>query len=187
MKKKLAAIALAIGLSFAPSIGFASTTDIPVTRLPDPKITPGLERATDKTDIYICGTTKGTRHSTKEIRKKLTQSIKEKVYVQYHLKSHTDGQCNGVKQFCQVDHLVSLELGGNPDDLSNLWVQPYEGEWNAHDKDRLENELHKQVCLGNMDLVDVQNRIKTNWIQLYKEVFKTQTPIHSGADENKEK
>ena len=40
---------------------------------------------------------------------------------------------------------MSLELGGaNTSD--NLWPQPYDGEWNAHDKDRLENKLHHIVC-----------------------------------------
>lgn len=187
MKKISVTIALAMGLLFAPSVGFASTSqDIPATRLPDPKITPGLFRTSDPHDTYICGTTKGSRHSTKEIRKLLTQSIKEKVYRQYHLNSHHDGQCNGVKQFCQVDHLGSLELGGDPADLRNLWVQPFEGLWNAHDKDKLENELHKRVCAGTMDLKDVQVRVTTNWIQLYKDVFKVEHPLPIGKGEDTE-
>ena len=160
--------------------GVSLADSIPAGRLPDPKLTPGAWRTHDKTDIYICGKTPGDRHSTRAIRKLLKQGLIEQVYRDYGHKTHKDGVCAGVKQFCQADHLGSLELGGIPDVKENLWIQPYEGEWNAHDKDKLENELHKRVCAGTMDLVDVQNRVTTNWIQLYKEVFKTQVPLPIG-------
>jgi hypothetical protein len=175
MKKFILALALLCSVS---TVSYAD--DLGPGRLPDTKTTPGFARTTDPKDIYICAPTKAERHSTKEIRKFLTPSIKELTYVAYHLKTHKDIPCNGVKQFCQVDHLISLELGGDPKDPRNLWIQPYEGLWNAHDKDKLENELHKQVCLGKMDLADVQKRVSTNWIELYKQVFKTDKPLPIG-------
>jgi hypothetical protein len=46
---------------------------------------------------------------------------------------------------CGIDHLISRELGG-ADAVTNLWVQPYAGPWNAGDKDRLENRLNKELC-----------------------------------------
>jgi len=39
----------------------------------------------------------------------------------------------------EEDHLVPLEVGGNPHDPRNLWPEPLHGPWNARMKDRLEN------------------------------------------------
>jgi hypothetical protein len=53
----------------------------------------------------------------------------------------------------QEDHLISLELGGNPTDPRNLWPEPYP---RAGEVDQLENELHRRVCDGSMSLADAQ-------------------------------
>ena len=53
----------------------------------------------------------------------------------------------------QEDHLISLELGGNPTDARNLWPEPYP---RAAEVDRLENELHGRVCDGSMTLAAAQ-------------------------------
>ena len=37
----------------------------------------------------------------------------------------------------EEDHLISLELGGDPTSESNLWPAPWTGALNAHIKDRL--------------------------------------------------
>jgi hypothetical protein len=66
-----------------------------------------------------------------------------------------------------VDHLISLELGGS-NSLKNLWPESYSGEWNAHVKDKLENDLHRRVCKGEVDLKDAQREIATDWIAAYK-------------------
>lgn len=63
---------------------------------------------------------------------------------------------------------TTLELGGHPTDSKNLWPQPYYGEYNARDKDKLENYLHDQVCSGSMYLTEVQREISTDWISYYK-------------------
>jgi hypothetical protein len=43
---------------------------------------------------------------------------------------------------CEIDHLISRELGG-ADEVANLWPQSYGGQpWNAVLKDKLENRLH---------------------------------------------
>jgi hypothetical protein len=56
----------------------------------------------------------------------------------------------------QEDHLISLELGGDPRDPRNLWPEP-----NPHavDVDGIENELHDAICSGRMTLADAQRRI----------------------------
>src|SRR5438105_561188 len=55
----------------------------------------------------------------------------------------------------QEDHLISLELGGDPRDPRNLWPEPYP---RAADVDRIENELHASVCSGALSLAEAQRR-----------------------------
>jgi hypothetical protein len=53
----------------------------------------------------------------------------------------------------QEDHLISLELGGNPNDPRNLWPEPYP---RAAAVDRIENELNHRVCSGSLTLAQAQ-------------------------------
>jgi hypothetical protein len=55
----------------------------------------------------------------------------------------------------QEDHLVSLELGGDPTDPQNLWPEPYP---RAATVDTIENELNAQVCSGHLSLADAQRK-----------------------------
>jgi hypothetical protein len=53
----------------------------------------------------------------------------------------------------QEDHLISLELGGDPVDPRNLWPEPYP---RASSVDAIENELNGRVCSGSLSLADAQ-------------------------------
>jgi hypothetical protein len=55
----------------------------------------------------------------------------------------------------QEDHLISLELGGHPTDRRNLWPEPRP---HAEEVDRIENELNRQVCTGEITLAEGQRR-----------------------------
>jgi hypothetical protein len=55
----------------------------------------------------------------------------------------------------QEDHLISLELGGDPTDPRNLWPEPYP---RASAVDRIENDLNAQVCSGALSLVEAQRK-----------------------------
>ena len=55
----------------------------------------------------------------------------------------------------QEDHLVSLELGGHPTDRRNLWPEPRP---HAEEVDRIENQLNRQVCSGEIALAEGQRR-----------------------------
>jgi hypothetical protein len=55
----------------------------------------------------------------------------------------------------QEDHLISLELGGNPTDPRNLWPEPYP---RAAAVDRIENDLHQRVCSGGLTLAAAQRQ-----------------------------
>jgi hypothetical protein len=53
----------------------------------------------------------------------------------------------------QEDHLISLELGGNPTDPRNLWPEPYP---RASTVDTIENQLNAEVCTGRLTLAEAQ-------------------------------
>ena len=55
----------------------------------------------------------------------------------------------------QEDHLISLELGGNPTDPKNLWPEPYP---RASEVDRIENQLNDKVCSGELTLAEAQRQ-----------------------------
>ena len=55
----------------------------------------------------------------------------------------------------QEDHLISLELGGNPTDPKNLWPEPYP---RAADVDKIENQLNDKVCSGQLALSEAQQQ-----------------------------
>jgi hypothetical protein len=67
----------------------------------------------------------------------------------------------------EVDHLISLELGGS-NSIKNLWPEPYAGTWGARTKDKLENKLHALVCAGKLTLIAAQRAIKTDWVAAYQ-------------------
>jgi hypothetical protein len=69
----------------------------------------------------------------------------------------------------EVDHFVSLELGGS-NDIKNLWPEPYLPKPGARQKDVVENYLHRQVCAGNMTLPDAQQAIKSDWYKIYEKI-----------------
>jgi hypothetical protein len=95
------------------------------------------------------------------------QSEKASLYQSYGLMGNHTGYCD-TKQGCEVDHLISLELGGS-NDQTNLWPEPYQGTtWNAHVKDQLGNFLHRQVCQRNIALDQAQQEIAKDWITPYK-------------------
>lgn len=122
--------------------------------LNDPKITPG--KVDPKvTKAITCATHWGTdeRH--------VTPKMKDAVCRVYGLKPH----CYGVDTN-EIDHLISRELAG-ADDPENLWPQPYNQHPGAHEKDAVENWLHKQVCAGNISLAEAQAEIATDWYAVY--------------------
>jgi hypothetical protein len=68
----------------------------------------------------------------------------------------------------EEDHLIPLEVGGNPTDERNLWPQPRDSEWGAEKKDQLENVLHLMVCRGEIPLAQAQQEVASDWIATWK-------------------
>ena len=128
--------------------------------LPDATITPGVARfAVTRADLCPVAHTPALRN--------VSEADKRRVYRSYGMVGNHTGYCN-VHEGCEVDHLISLELGG-ANDIKNLWPEPYSGTpWNAHAKDKLENTLHALVCAGAVTLEDAQSAVATNWIDAYR-------------------
>jgi hypothetical protein len=130
-----------------------------VLGLPDLSLTPGaIFPHVTAEDVCKPGYARSVRH--------VSEGAKAAVFASYGLAGNYDGYCSG-PQGCEIDHLISLELGGS-NDIANLWPQPYDGEWNAHDKDRLEHYLHKLVCSGQVSLEEARDEISRDWISAYR-------------------
>ena len=76
-----------------------------------------------------------------------TNALKERGLRQYGLR--------GPPSAYQEDHLISLELGGNPVDPRNLWPEPYP---RASQVDSIENHLNALVCSREISLEEGQRR-----------------------------
>jgi hypothetical protein len=125
--------------------------------LPDRTLTPGAVLTSDVGTICRPGYAKSVRH----VRGK----DKHAVYREYGIARHRPGEY-------EVDHLISLELGGS-NDIRNLWPESYQTKpWNAHVKDKIENRLHLLVCAGRLDIREAQRGIATDWIAAYKRFLK---------------
>lgn len=126
--------------------------------LPDQKCTPGainpsVTQANINDTICKSGWTKTVRPPTS-----VTNKIKQEVDQAYGMPTNTEGE---------LDHDVSLELGGGPDDPRNLWVEP--GKI-PNPKDAVENKLHAAVCSGLVPLASAQEAIAKNWVTAFDDV-----------------
>lgn len=117
---------------------------------PDPACTPGafdpsVTQANIKTTICKSGYTDEVRPSSSQ-----TDKAKKMLYPHYGVPTGTTSE---------LDHLVSLELGGS-NDVANLW--PEVGKI-PNPKDKVENDLHRAVCSGQVTLVAAQQAIASDW------------------------
>lgn len=141
-------------------------------QLPDPIITPGAVDSTATKDIVcVRGYTSGVKADGTKVRD-VPDSVKLQAYHNYGIEGNYKGYCDP-KVGCEIDHLISLQLGGS-NDIKNLWPQSYAGEWNAHIKDGLENTLHAKVCRGEISLQEAQKAISSNWIEAWKKYVNKQ-------------
>jgi hypothetical protein len=126
--------------------------------LPDPACTPGAVFPSVTKD-QVC--TPGYASSVRDV----PQAEKNQVFTEYNLPTK-----NQPGQY-EVDHLISLELGGS-NEISNLFPQPAEPRPGYHEKDKVENYLHDQVCKGAITLEQAQLEISQNWLEVYNQIAK---------------
>ena len=127
------------------------STSLLAQAMPVQKLTPGAVRTSDRHSI--CTTRTGSIRN-------VSASLKRKVFAEYGI------QCVKCGQLYEVDHLISLEIGGN-NDIANLWPQPYKVP-GAHQKDVLENKLHAMICDGAIEPKAAQRAIADNWFTAYQ-------------------
>ena len=131
---------------------------------PDPVRTPGavnLDMTQDDINHTICN----PRWSTRSVRPPAhyTDRLKFEQMQEY-------GDSDTDPRDYEEDHLIPLELGGNPTDPQNLWPEPFETsipEGGARAKDRVENYLHREVCAGDLRLEEAQREIVSDWYKVY--------------------
>lgn len=114
-------------------------------------LNPDVSQQTIAWTICATGYTKSVRPTTR-----FSQAVKAKLLRQAGLdESH-------MSDF-ELDHIVPLALGGHPRNLSNLALQPWDGEHGAKRKDALEVRMHNLVCHGHVTLIAAQACIAENW------------------------
>jgi hypothetical protein len=135
----LAVVLVAIALHHRSSHGSGSAVRAS-WRLTPGVVNPAVTQATIRSTICVSGWTRTVRPPVS-----YTNALKLKQMRQYGL--------HGSPSAYQEDHLISLELGGNPADPRNLWPEPYP---RASAVDRTENELNDAVCSGRLTLAQAQ-------------------------------
>jgi hypothetical protein len=121
-------------------------------QLPDPACTPGaVDPSVTQADI------KSTICRSGGYTKKVRPSSGETDHAKFDVSYPAYGVRHSAKS--EEDHLVSLELGGS-NDIANLW--PEVGK-EPNPKDKVENDLHRAVCDGQVKLADAQEAIATDW------------------------
>ncbi len=67
----------------------------------------------------------------------------------------------------EYGHPINLQLGGDPNDCCNLWVEPADpgqkGSGVTNAKDPRGTKLHTTVCRGQVTLAAAQKAIVTDW------------------------
>jgi len=130
--------------------------------LPDKNCTPGeIDSRVTQENIFQTICVKGY---TKTVRPPVsyTGPLKLETMKRY-------GYYDSAKNY-EFDHLIPLELGGNPTSIKNLWPEPYNSSDGSYQKDKVENYLNSQVCRGKIPLKVAQDEITTDWVSVYKKI-----------------
>jgi len=156
---RLAALALAAwGMFSVLHIGYdilgrsTQVTSIATIDMPNHRLTPGSVVSMDRSLICSPGYAKRVRHPYDYAWRQLRVRMFEGYGIPHdHWHEFT------------VDHLVPIEVGGDPFNLQNIWPQP---KAQAIEKDRYENLAHEEVCAGRITLEAAQHAFETDWRSL---------------------
>lgn len=139
--------------SATPAMQYSNGSCHSINGLPDHGCTPGVAnpnvtQANIYSTICVSGYTTTIRPSTSYTNNLKTLQIKEYGYTDTNLSDYEE------------DHLIPLEVGGDPTNPKNLW--PEYGKI-PNPKDSIENLCHTKVCNGQISLSDAQKEIVTDW------------------------
>lgn len=135
---------------------------------PDRALTPGAIRTTNRAEIVGV--------NTSEVRN-VSGALKLQVYRRYGMKGPSDTIPGTDHQGpFEVDHDVPLCVGGS-NDIRNLWIQAGDGQWNFHDKDRLEDAICRKLKKGLISVQQAQAVFLGDWKAGYVAEFGG-PPVH---------
>jgi len=131
--------------------------------MPDPACTPGA--INPHVTVAVLKSRSFNTHCTRD--QATTSREKSRAYGYYGIPHPRDN--TGRDQTCELDHLVSLELGG-ADTLDNIWPQCGPDDVALRQryfkqKDKVENYLARQVEKGKMSLEEAQRGVASDWTQ----------------------
>jgi hypothetical protein len=130
----------------------------PQTWLPDPKCTPGaINSAVTLGQLCPSARTGQWRTDTSALKK--NQLATKYDYVD------SLGPHQFTMKTTEEDHLISLELGGSPSAVANLWPEPHAS---FNEKDKVEGAAHAAICAGRLTFPQAQQGIAANWVELGK-------------------
>lgn len=135
--------------------------------MPDPRCSPGAADPAvtqGNLDETIC---KSGYSSSVRPPESVTEPEKLKVMHAYGISGSPHGY--------ELDHIISLELGGAPNRYKNYYSEPDYHRSNLgfflNPKDHVEDALHRLVCDRQMTLRKAQHVISTNWAAEYHHLY----------------
>lgn len=146
--------------------------------IPDPRCTPGATNPTLTNDVL-----RNPGFRTSCVRDSATTAGQKATTYKFYNIPHPKNN-SGKTQTCELDHLISLEIGG-ADTLENIWPQCGPDRVQIRQrffkqKDIVENFLAKQVKAGTMNLADVQRGIASDWTQFLQPAQQAQAKPSGG-------
>jgi hypothetical protein len=137
-----------VAAAFLAAAAATSARASSLPTVPDDRLTPGV--VTGMSQAQICAVTWG--HD----RRHVTHAMKALVAGWYHV---ADADWPKV----EFDHRIPRSVGG-ADAVGNLWPERRGGAEGAGDKDRLEAEIHRRLCVAKtMDLAEAQAAFRGDW------------------------
>ncbi len=146
-----------LGLSACGAAVYSESSGLPNSKLTPGAINPVVTQTTIRSTICVLGWTATVRPPLS-----YTNQLK---YLQLHSGYSLNGDVN-MKHY-EEDHIVPLEVGGNPSSTLNLFPEPRNIKFGAYLKDQLENQMHQLVCTGRITLKNAQLVFLTNWEKGY--------------------
>jgi len=151
-------LAATLGLSACGAATYSEGSGLPNVKLTPGAVNPAVTQANIRTNICVVGWTATVRPPVS-----YTNQLK---YNQLHSGYNLDGDLN-MKDY-EEDHIVPLEVGGNPSSPLNLFPEPHNIKYSSYVKDQLENQIHRLVCSGSLSLKAGQAVFLTNWEKGYQ-------------------
>src|SRR5579862_1282046 len=142
----------------------------PPNLYPNTALTPGKADTLDLSEIterYTQGCPHAKTSCTySQSHRDVSRPLHKKVYDEYNVPSAQRNIRSG-----EVDHFYPLCAGGS-NDISNLWYQPADTEWNGrnfgyHTKDKLESYVCTQIKNGKLGPSEAYDRMTKDWVKFY--------------------